>query len=971
MTVAELSAMVGTVAPDEREFLLEYRNPSQSLMEEYEGRGWFRKNYETVKKHAEAYVRSVPGPDVVYTPDHGGATTRVRITRLLGFYASKEREIPFTRVTLAPEQTFVVRQDRGITVVNSGPGTGKTTTAAHKVAHLAFSDEDTTHSEGVLVVSYTNAAVDNLYIRLIELVHDAGEISKKPGKRIWLTTIDSLSQMHLPKGQKRKDYDAQVESAIRDKDQFASLFLTLDNKPMYSHIILDEAQDTSDERFRLLRAIYEEYEFKSFTIIGDPRQRLNIRYGGFYQEMLRTGLVVNDADIETGNYPQDTVFDFDRPLVVKYHLSYRFINPMLLDLANHLSSTRPVIHSQLLQSTEIEMKRAPSEPMRKYMQFEELTGDIIGKIRDGVRPSSICIISPVTKKVSATKTKFDAIRQILAKNNIMTSEVYGTETIYASSIQSVKGLEFDHVFFIGVSGYPGYMVSEYQDVNDGQSMNFVANTRARYSLTYLTDGTLRAPDDVPESMTTGGQAKAATYTKEIFPYSIPSSGIEKSDYEKFSSHNLLSVPHEQVSSFSYEDTPQNYLYEIVSAVLSHSEIQGKNIIEQIESVSEMSEEKFRETVRLGKIYDLCSKKGDFHITETHLPLLDELLGAAHDETSLEYHRLFRECLSGRASNLDNMSKINDIVMKIVRLLLRTRPRGTESVGAMQTIVQEQIRATSITTPTSVVIFSECLYLGALVKKRNTTKNVYLVRLQSGSIDRITEAPKPLKQYEYMVHALYAIATHVRIMRGRRRFSLANADHKRPWYFVDTEFTARKWAKSETVYDIALINGFDPFASTVTYLECDPNCFRPMDGSTVRYSDLIGAPKAADLHAFFTHLSLSKLQEVKEGETENKPVIWYFSATHDLSVFYEQHPYYEKLERDTPVVEPNPWKYESKLDYDFTFKNARIGNSRGTMSELYEKQQNTRIASHVHIHLHTAIGDALLLAEYVMTNELGA
>jgi hypothetical protein len=140
---------------------------------------------------------------------------------------------------------------------------------------------------------------------------------------------------------------------------------------------------------------------------------------------------------------------------------------------------------------------------------------------------------------------------------------------------------------------------------------------------------------------------------------------------------------------------------------------------------------------------------------------------------------------------------------------------------------------------------------------------------------------------------------------------------------------------------------------------------------MRYSDLIGAPKAADFHAFFTHLSLSKLQEVKEGETENKPVIWYFSATHDLSVFYEQHPYYEKLERDTPAVEPNPWKYESKLDYDFTFKNARIGNSRGTMSELYEKQQNTRIASHVHIHLHTAISDALLLAEYVMTNELGA
>lgn len=995
MPVAELAEMVGSVTPEERELLQKYRNLPEDVFSSFQEEGWFNKTFETVKKHAEAYVKSTPGPTVIYTPTHDiGSTARIRIARLLWFYAGKGRQIPLLRIALAEEQEYVVGLNKGITVVNSGPGTGKTTTAAHKTARLSSSEtphvrgassgmstDETNVGEGVLVVSYTNAAVDNLMMRLLELVNNIEEISKKPGKKIWLTTIDSLSQMLLPKGQRKTDFDAQIEAAIRDSDQFASLFLTLDNKPAYQHIIFDEAQDASNERFQLLKMIYEKYHFKSFTIIGDPRQRLNIRHGGFYQELLLRGEDVSD----TSGEPR--VGTFARPLVVKYHHTYRFVNPLLLDLANVLSATRPSIHSQLIAGASTHEETATEETqlqsertqLTKFSSFEQIAADIIARVQQGIKPSTICIISPVTQKASASKTKFDAIRQILASNGIMTSDQYTSEggTIYTSSIQSVKGLEFDHVYFIGASGFPTYMNQEYQDINDGQSMNFVANTRARLTLTYLTDQSMRAPDDVPETMTVGGTARQVAYNREIYPEAIATNDIEPSEYRKFMAHNMLPVPHEEVpgSRFSTESHPENYLYEIVSASLAHTSVKGKNTIAQLGSeVVPMEDMKQRDYSRRGMLYDMRGKDGATYVANWQLPLMPTLRASGFDETTIEVHKTFRECMTGRPSTLGSMTQINDVVMKVVSLF-----RGASQGSVLQSVVSERIRATSIVSDTSIVVFSECLYLGALVKRRNQGKRVYLVGLTSGVIVHIGTMLRPLKQYEYMVGALFSITVQYRLIRGRGRFSLASVDQSVPWYFIDTEFTARTWLKSATIYDIAVINGFDPYASTVSYLSCDPTSFDPYLNPDVRYSDLEGAPNVDEFYAFFSHLSMRREteehHEVSAGGAAQsairKPVIWYFSATHDVSPFYEQHEHYDRArELGINGVESGAWKYEPNLNYEYAFRNARIGNTKGKMSELYEGLLKVKVSSYRHILLHTAVSDALLLAELVMTRELG-
>ena len=978
MSVPEIAEIVGGVTEEERQFLDMYINIPEENIRGYEEEGWFEKTYETVKKHAEAYCRTTPGitsRSIIYTPNHGTTSARIRIARLLWFYEGKGCKIPLSRINLAEEQEFVVNQIEGITIVNSGPGTGKTTTAAHKTARLiAMQERNEDNLSGVLVVSYTNAAVDNLQTRLLELINNAEEISRKSGKKIWLTTIDSLSQMLLPKGQKKTDFDAQIEAAIRDSDQFASLFLTLDNRPAYSHMILDEAQDVSNERYQLLRMIYVKYGFKSFTIIGDPRQRLNIRHGGFYQDLLMRGITIEPTELQTiisGGYELGETIggSFERPFVVKYHQTYRFINPLLLDLANIMSAKRPAIHSQLVESEYTIM--GDRSLLVKFSSFEQIAADIISRIYQGTKTTSICIISPVTQKASKTKTKFDAIRQILASNGLMTSDQYGADAIYTSSIQSVKGLEFDHVYFIGASGYPTYMNQEYQDINDGISMNFVANTRARYSITYLTDESIRAPDDVPESMTVGGEAKQVTYNREIYPEAIATDGIEVGDYRKFMAHNMLAVPHEEVpnSRFSTEGHPENFLYEIISAVLAHNTIKGKNTMIQLPNeVVPMEDIKYRDYVRRGMIYDMRGKNRTgttIFLSQSQIPFMG-LLRSEYDETNIEAHKAFKECITSRSSQLTNMTQINDVIMKVVNLIRSKGWDPSQPDKANQSVIMERIRATSITTHTSIIIFSECLYLGALIKKRNPGKQVFLIGLSSGMILKIGDTPKPLKQYEYMVGGLFSITIQFRLIRGRARFSLASIDQNVPQYFIDTEFTPRTWNKGATIYDIAMINGFDPYASIVTYLY--PDTFSPYLNPDIRLSDLEGAPTVDDFYAFFSHLvSASR----RSNGTNIKPIIWYFSASHDISPFYEQHEYYDRAkELGVEAIEKTWWKYNPNLDYKFSFRNAREGNSKGTMSELYENLLRVKVDSYKHILLHTAVSDALLLAEFIMTRDFG-
>ena len=81
---------------------------------------------------------------------------------------------------------------------------------------------------------------------------------------------------------------------------------------------------------------------------------------------------------------------------------------------------------------------------------------------------------------------------MLASQNIMSSKTWKEDNVLYCSIHAVKGLEFDYVFFIGASMFPEPFREVYP-ANDALSLNFVANTRARKAMYYLSDKNFGIP----------------------------------------------------------------------------------------------------------------------------------------------------------------------------------------------------------------------------------------------------------------------------------------------------------------------------------------------------------------------------------------------------------------------------------------------------------------------------------------------
>ena len=168
---------VGDIYEDEGNQHKKYNTiaDNQEYMNKLESEGWFLKTYETVKKYVDSYLKSTVGPKITYNLHSQSCPNKEKIAKLLYFCNLKGRDIPLLNINLSDDQSKVVSARKGIVVVNSGPGTGKTTSAVHKAVSL--------FDEGVIVVSYTNAAVNNFQAKLYELLNDVSEVDKKPGKK--------------------------------------------------------------------------------------------------------------------------------------------------------------------------------------------------------------------------------------------------------------------------------------------------------------------------------------------------------------------------------------------------------------------------------------------------------------------------------------------------------------------------------------------------------------------------------------------------------------------------------------------------------------------------------------------------------------------------------------------------------------------------------------------------------------------
>ena len=153
-------------------------------------------------------------------------------------------------------------------VVVAGPGTGKSYTAAMRVATIvSYFESNETHSESrVLCLTFTNAATEVTKERLRDQKVNAGVEIKTIDK--WCFQL--LSRAGLGVTTDAGSYDDSIRAVInglRDGD-FA------DEIQGIEHVVIDEAQDIYGVRLELLELILTLHLIGGWTVLGDPAQTI-------------------------------------------------------------------------------------------------------------------------------------------------------------------------------------------------------------------------------------------------------------------------------------------------------------------------------------------------------------------------------------------------------------------------------------------------------------------------------------------------------------------------------------------------------------------------------------------------------------------------------------------------------------------------------------------------------------------------
>lgn len=968
----ELKTLVGGTITDEELLFLQNFNDvmnNKSFIEKLKSEGRMKKTYPTEKKYIENYIRSLPGKIHPYDYESSSKSDRTveMIAKIHFFYHALGVNIPIKTISLSNEQKSIMEKENGIIVVNSGPGTGKTTTAVHRALRWEH--------EGIIIVSFTNSAVENVYEMLSNYIDDKDKIGKENGnaenQTIYLTTIDSLTS--LAGASKKSDFDARIESAIKASNMcFGKFFMNLSGEIKYKHIIVDEAQDLDKLRYDLIMKIYNEIGGKSITFLGDPRQRMNSKAGGPFEEMIRNK---NHFLVETS-------------------ISYRFQNKKLLALCNDLSAIRKKIHVKLDYAG-----RDTSDELIGQINCDDVTEMISQLVESGVAKGSIGIISPIVRETgtiaSRIKKQYELIKNGLAQKSIAVSDSIDPNCVYQSSIQSSKGLEFDHVFFVGCSNFPSYMNQVYGDINDGISINFVANTRARKMLYYVTSEDI--PNNVSRDLVVSGGTVTVQRKKEgpdsNTPVSIDTYDINPHDYKTMEDNmsSLYNCPIQILPEFKFPGSSKLILmrYEIISSSLSL--LEGKTIIQNYKGKSIQFNKEIAMAKFLGAFRDTeCVLKDDntIHLKEDSKEDIS-LVCSPYLCEQIEKHRTFAKIMNGRESVLTDMDEISNVSMKILAVLERYKEHGT----FYQKLFKFSITAPMIVNSKIALVFTESIYLAMYIQKKLGIE-VIVISLSNGDFYKLKKTNYSLKRYEYHVKFLYSLHVHITLMKRGCNFqySLSGIDENRPHLVIDTEFSGRTYNKSNTIYDISLINISNPYLSLSTYLMPDKNNFRVICGDmNLNYSDFINCPTHVDFYRKFRLLYNGK-----------RPVIHYYNAADDLSILYEGEPsFVEKISQARKAIMPDIDEYldgdtdneffAGTIDYskipveiekltneiwkfDKTFESKYFSHvddyRRGvydsnSQSDVYAIECNRNISLLRHINLHTAFSDALLLMEIVI------
>lgn len=189
-----------------------------------------------------------------------------------------DQQVGFSSFIEASQESVIESDVTERTLINAGPGTGKTWTLIEKLIYMV--EEKEIDPEGILVLCFSRAAVEVIEQRL-QAAADANRIGYD-WRKIEIRTFDSFATYLIAWVQERypdllpenyileaQDYDTRIHTAIHLLKKKEDMF------SQYEHIVIDEVQDLVGCRAEFVLQILSILPAGcGFTLLGDACQAL-------------------------------------------------------------------------------------------------------------------------------------------------------------------------------------------------------------------------------------------------------------------------------------------------------------------------------------------------------------------------------------------------------------------------------------------------------------------------------------------------------------------------------------------------------------------------------------------------------------------------------------------------------------------------------------------------------------------------
>lgn len=560
--VSELENIVGKLTNVEEEYLKKWSSYSKLISQQY----------------VDAYINYSNDEFLNMLYETTGVRFPIALSFLctnpkkdiLSWYLVENIKITHKEIMFTEEQRYVLdyssnflNNKQKIMVVNAGPGTGKTT-IANELAYRM-------RRKGVLLISYTNAAIIENYRRL-KLYPDIKSVIKfkdfkdpKENTSV-ITTVDKLTSyiFYITSQGKYTYNENNNDDGMSHNENIRKAINLLNNtkifKPsVFKHIIVDESQDIDQLRGELIFLFFLKMNCNTLTIFGDPRQRIRAGCGDWYKKLWTNKTICYNFD--RIDYTQIEKITIEK---VGFSVSHRFENDTLLQLTNDISLKRPNIHHELISNY-----KYPNDPVTIIAinnnnieeSFKNIGAYILNIVKNhGIKFSQIAILSPSVENSNSTSLctmKMCAVFKSMNIPCITVIENYTTNAVSFLTIHSSKGKEYDVVFCLGISSYPDppWPIP----LDEGDSLVYVMNSRAKKKLFYVSSMyNFKPPRGVsdkflnyiekPINMGEGGDLLINNSIKKIFTVTET---IENFGFHDFFKINKIDISAKKIKDFDF------------------------------------------------------------------------------------------------------------------------------------------------------------------------------------------------------------------------------------------------------------------------------------------------------------------------------------------------------------------------------------------------------------------------------------